>query len=109
MITKLELSFFHSIFFKLNFVLLARQDNLFKLDKQWEDEIFFSASCSLLELDIIRGPKRSPKNNSHLSMLERMNAQDSQDKSQTNDESGNNERKVTRALSAGDYGHIRNF
>lgn len=52
-------------------------------------------------VNIIRGPKRSPHSNSQLSMLERMSAQDLQVHSQTNDESKNNKRKVTRALSAG--------
>lgn len=52
-------------------------------------------------VNTIRGPKRSLQNNSQLSVLERMSAQDSQVNSQTNDGSRNNKQKVTLASSEG--------
>jgi len=52
-------------------------------------------------VNIIRGPKRSLQNNSQLSVLERMSAQDSQVNSETDDASRNNKQKVTRASSEG--------
>ena len=52
-------------------------------------------------VNIIRSPKHSLQNNSQLSILERMSAQDSQVNSQTNDGSRNNKPKVTCASSQG--------
>ena len=57
------------------------------------------------EVNIIRGPKRALEDNSQLSELKRMSAQDSQVYSQTNDGSRNNQLKVGRASSERLWSH----
>ena len=57
------------------------------------------------EVNIIRGPKRSLEDNSQLSELKRVSAQDSQVYSQSNDGSRNNQLKVSRASSERLWSH----